>query len=557
MATERILFTENESDQQLVQGGAGAGKTQYLMDKLTEEIKAGTSPEKIAIVTHSKAAIGEFMRRAALDLPEAKICAKTFHGHAFHYLQMKRSDVAAPLDKNDLSGMRKSSPVRKLYEELGQELDMTFSALAITQQHEYITDYRMLQIHEHHGDWFLNLISYAQNRRISLKEAYYAHAKYPLFTLEEALRVCEKISRFLDDRNLVSFGAMLDTAITAVKTVPPPQYEVLIMDEMQDASILQWDFAKAFFGYKLKRAFIAYDKNQAIHEWAGATPGMLKALAGREHVLPRSYRLKSEVFDYCQKILNKRRSYSPDGFMFFEDGGMTRHYGELQQLKQLSPANGDWLLLVRNNYQLAEVVTYLKSKFLPYTCPKLGFSSGTRESSDCVTAISAWETLKAGSSITPEAAETLYSFLVSRRVVEYGFKSTNFQDIGCAVTMDFLTHKAGLIHTDGSWMSVMNVPSEDAIYMDRVIEKWGLDALIKNNIRVETIHASKGKEATNVVVFGHLSKNTWLTYSRDPDSEHMLFYVACSRAKENLYVVSDCGPMDYVFPRRDLFEYCR
>ena len=556
-SSDTILFTENPEDQHLIQGGAGAGKTAHLMEKLAEEIKAGVPPEKIAIVTHSKSAIGEFMKRAGLLLPEAKICAKTFHGHAFHYLQLKRADIAAPLDRMDMSVMRKSSPVRKLYEELGQELGMTFSALAVTQHNEFIVDYRMLQTHEHQGDWFLNLISYAQNRRISIEEAYWAHAKYPLFTLGETLRVCERINQFLNDRNLHSFGSMLDTAIAAVKVVPPPRYDVLIMDEMQDASILQWDFAQAYFGNQVKRAYLAYDRNQAIHEWAGACPSMLKLLAGQEHVLPRSYRLKGVVFDYCQQILNKRKSYTPDGFMFFADGGMTRHYGTLQQMKQLSPENGDWLILVRNNYQLAGVTAHLKSRFLPFTCPRLGFIGASRDSSNCVTAISAWETLKAGGSITAEAAETLYSLLITRRVVTYGFKTTNFQDVGCAITMNFLEHKAGLIKTDGSWQSVMNVPSEDATYIDRVIERWGLSALVKNNIRVETIHASKGKEATNVIVFGNLSRNTYLSYASEPDTEHMLFYVACSRAKENLYVVSECGPTDYVFPRRDMYEYCR
>ena len=56
-------------------------------------------------------------------------------------------------------------------------------------------------------------------------------------------------------------------------------------------------------------------------------------------------------------------------------------------------------------------------------------------------------------------------------------------------------------------------------------------------VRLSTIHAAKGGEATNVVLLTDLTENTMRSYEKNPDDENRLFYVGATRTKENLHII--------------------
>ena len=57
-------------------------------------------------------------------------------------------------------------------------------------------------------------------------------------------------------------------------------------------------------------------------------------------------------------------------------------------------------------------------------------------------------------------------------------------------------------------------------------------------VTLSTIHQQKGGEADNVIVSLDIGKMAYEEYRTNPISEHRLFYVAFSRAKENLYIIT-------------------
>lgn len=57
-------------------------------------------------------------------------------------------------------------------------------------------------------------------------------------------------------------------------------------------------------------------------------------------------------------------------------------------------------------------------------------------------------------------------------------------------------------------------------------------------VHIDTIHGVKGDEADIVVLFTDVSRLTWKELEENPESEHRVFYVGCTRAKETLYIVS-------------------
>jgi DNA helicase-2/ATP-dependent DNA helicase PcrA len=56
-------------------------------------------------------------------------------------------------------------------------------------------------------------------------------------------------------------------------------------------------------------------------------------------------------------------------------------------------------------------------------------------------------------------------------------------------------------------------------------------------IRISTIHGVKGAEAENVVVMTDMAQRTFVEMEKFEDDEHRVWYVAVTRARENLFIV--------------------
>ena len=56
-------------------------------------------------------------------------------------------------------------------------------------------------------------------------------------------------------------------------------------------------------------------------------------------------------------------------------------------------------------------------------------------------------------------------------------------------------------------------------------------------IRLSTIHAAKGTEATNVILLTDLSTRIYNSYKANPEDEARVFYVGLTRAKQNLFLI--------------------
>ena len=99
---------------------------------------------------------------------------------------------------------------------------------------------------------------------------------------------------------------------------------------------------------------------------------------------------------------------------------------------------------------------------------------------------------------------------------------------------------------DGEWHEVMDKITEFDIAYLRRLERIGEDIKGEPRIRVSTIHQAKGGECDNVVVLLDLGKLVYRAYVKNPDDEHRVFYVAFTRAKENLYIVEASTAAGYL-----------
>jgi superfamily I DNA/RNA helicase len=69
------------------------------------------------------------------------------------------------------------------------------------------------------------------------------------------------------------------------------------------------------------------------------------------------------------------------------------------------------------------------------------------------------------------------------------------------------------------------------------------------DVELSTIHATKGREADNVIILPDMTETTYKGMLKDMDNEHRVYYVAATRAKTNLYIHTPVTNRFYQLPQ--------
>jgi superfamily I DNA/RNA helicase len=104
----------------------------------------------------------------------------------------------------------------------------------------------------------------------------------------------------------------------------------------------------------------------------------------------------------------------------------------------------------------------------------------------------------------------------------------------------------GLRNTE-KWNLVFRLPEFTKEILLKAEEEGKLES--STDVEINTIHATKGREADNVVLLPDMTNITYKGMLRDEDNEHRVFYVGATRAKKNLYVHVPVTGRFYKMPR--------
>ena len=99
-----------------------------------------------------------------------------------------------------------------------------------------------------------------------------------------------------------------------------------------------------------------------------------------------------------------------------------------------------------------------------------------------------------------------------------------------------MKEKYGL-KTESEWDEALDEVGDEDIKKIKKLIKKGEDLNKNPRISISTIHGVKGNERENVVVITDLAGAAFIDYEKDPDDTHRLFYVACTRTENNLYII--------------------
>ena len=162
---------------------------------------------------------------------------------------------------------------------------------------------------------------------------------------------------------------------------------------------------------------------------------------------------------------------------------------------------------------------------------------------DLLEAYRIWERLNNGATVSGKEAEKVYEYLnYNKGHVKHGFSSGNsLVDIN-SVDIDRLKLDHGLLVT-GSWEQ-LHIPEESKIYIKGLLRD-GDDLTKDARIKLSTIHGVKGEECDNVVLFTDIENIIYESANKDPDTEHRIFFVGVTRAKETLYIMEPTSDYQY------------
>jgi len=488
----------------IIAGPPGTGKTHTLIHKhlQNELIERKTDSKKICYITFSNAAANEARDRIQKEYP-------TFE---FEWICTMHSMGTKRLGIDTKAQLLKDSNWNAFKNKYGHT-DLHFE----TVQHENgFNEYK---------NQYMKIIEYARSRKIDdLQDAAIELDLIDFISIPLLEQINQDIIDYKNDYNMFEFSDMI-SEFTRKKLCP--SLDAVFLDEAQDLNPLQWEM---FFYIEscCKRSYIAGDDDQAIYSFQGADPKTFINLQGVMDPQIISRRVPKAVHKVALSILeniDERRIKD------WEPRNAKGKVIDNLELEDIDFSKGEWMIITRTNEQMKKLVPVLQDTGYRFDC-----KFNDLLPSEVMKAINDWDRLNKGANISGEEAQNIYQFLKCETGdVKYGFSSGKTLADVDSIDIDELRSEHGLL-AKGDW-SVLKFKDYQVDYIRELVAS-GEDLNKPARIKLSTIHAVKGEEAENVILFTDLERIIYNAAQVNKDTEHRLFFVGVTRAKENLFIMN-------------------
>jgi len=500
-------------------GPPGTGKTFQLLRRIKYFLRKGISPHQIAYFSFTNKAVDETIERISNSLPGYKPDDFPYFATIHSFARSQFSNIPV-LDPND---------------------DMM----------QFHSDYGTVKIGFLQGfedqkifnNWSLRIYDRARNMKQD-PVALYKQQQKKNVRLPQFISIIAAYERFksfevapgIRQNDRLDFTDMLEKFVNEGHV---PKFKVLMIDEAQDLTPLQWDVV-----IKLAReaevVYLAGDDDQAIYEWNGAEVDYFIHFPGKKKVLRKSYRIPSDIHDYSQYIASYIHGRKHKEFIPQKNVGSINTYNRLKDIP--FSEHGSWIMLGRTN----EIVDELRMQ-----AREMGIffqDSKGRKSFDLNKwrAIQTWNRLMNNESIDREEVQIIYTYINEIGFGWRNIESKRWYNIHSSqeLNYDFLNVWCGLGSLRKPWTEVFNrnFPEKEKFYFEKLIDS-GIDIVKNSEMIIDTIHSIKGGEADNVVIY---EKSNWIASIQnkvglDRSSEYRVWYVGVTRAKKELHIIVKSG----------------
>lgn len=471
-------------------GPPGTGKTRRLLKLIGEFIQ--THPGRVLFCSHTKAAAQEALSRWPQE-NAGRIDIQTLHSVCFRALKMSRAQT---VDDEKL----------KVF---GQEFGMDMTEEGI-------------------GKEFLDVYGLSRARCITPDEGYEQSIRPGTASHFDAFH--KSYCSWKEEYGYMDFDDMLEVGAKRLKKAMV-DYALVAIDEAQDLTPLHW-----LVIYKMVELLpgvqfiVAGDDDQTLYTFSGADPAGMPDFGNRtkadSQVLSQSYRITKQVYDLAQAIISRVRARVPKAYAPRTGLDGRPAMGKLEVWPNMDylqiDRQRDSLLMYNDRFVRSEVEPILQENGYAYKALN-GYPSPLDSR--------AGRALRA---LHNNSDEDILNNDELRSILRSGLNSRGVQ------TWDHISDGTALRYLRrGDW-SLLTAKPHHLDYLRSV------DYTQPQNLRISTIHGSKGLQADDVHVILSLSTRAWQEAAIEPDQVHRLMYVAATRAKENLYLYD--GENGYELP---------
>lgn len=479
--------------------GPGSGKTKSLVERYLSMLVKGINQRDILNLTFTNAAATEMVKR--VGLLNAEQVFRTFHSFALGLMKNERRYVPFKMTDTII-------PVR------GEDYQLLFD---LVKAYPAISSFRTLQ--GKLSEWKRSNIEPEQAIRDSIGKEYYFAMAYNDYEIR-----CR-------EQGWLDFDSLMRETVKLLETRPDVRQrnkkKYISVDECQDTDIIQFRLLQLLFDGNI---LVVGDENQLIYEWRSAQPGNLsnfeKLFPGaRTLYLGHNYRSTGRLVKFFKEIIpvdNGLASHmstdNPDGVdpVFIKYPDTDTEIREVLTKASSDPENS--AIIARTNRQLFEVQRIAASKGIKYK------NLGKKDF---------WEQneVKALLSLAKDTSQFQNAASALRNIIQDHGLYNRYRNTGDLMNSDPIENLNNVVKVAGV-KSEMNL-AQFLNYIRRLT--YGRKSRKEKDLMLATVHQAKGREWKNVFVIG-AEQGKMPHDNGEVDEEKRIFFVACSRAAENLQI---------------------
>lgn len=389
--------------------------------------------------------------------------------------------------------------------------------------------------------------------------------------------------KFMND--YVDFTDMIE--MTLKNRMCPQGVDIGIFDEAQDFTPMQLALIRQWSEDSLDYILVAGDDDQAIFTFAGADPHVFinpLVTEDRKTILDRSYRCPKVILNKAQDWIKRIHVRQPKTVSprLAEDGSEVE--GEINRVP-LNFKSGDqiayWtakrldqypeetiMILAACSYMLKDTIDSLKELGIPFgnkyrrrqgnwnpLHPGKGVSAAMRLLSYLkpqgliIDGLKMWDNTQLHQWVDACEAKGLLKTGGKKKIKDFSSENDYSKDDYNSLIYSCFEHEEieKAVYLLPSWLKEKILPKKMKAfeYPFKILDKYGVSALsAEPRVIISTIHAVKGAEADNVLVFPDISMNASRAAHNKPEDRDAIirqFYVGMTRARQRLYIGEPCG----------------
>lgn len=599
----QLKAVESIDGPHLIIAGAGSGKTRVLVYRVAYLVQKGINPEEILLLTFTRKAAEEMLKRASRLLDERcqKVSGGTFHSFANSILRKYAQLVGVTNNFTILDQSDAEDTVNLIRTQLG---------------------YHKLKERFPRKRALLELISKSVNKSEDIEKVLYE--EYPQFLewANEVKKIRDEYAKYKLSKSLLDYDDLLVYLKNLLYTHNEirhsfsRKYKYIMVDEYQDTNKLQAQIIY-LLASEHKNIMVVGDDSQSIYSFRGANFKNImdfpKIFSDAKIImLEENYRsvqpilsLTNEVISNAEEkfektLFTKKKGSKLPIFVDAEDENSQSRYvaDKILELREEGVELSDIAVLFRSGWHSNDLEIELASRNIPFI--KYGgqkfveaahikdIISYLRITYNIFDAVSWHRALLLMRGIGPKTAERIISkvslgkkdFDLDQKLIDKSpdlaallelLQSGLNSDSPAEMIRVFLKYYEPLLKDkyDDFNKRLNDLDSLERIAsrynsLEKFLADMALDPPERNivergikdkddsTLTLSTIHSAKGLEWNTVfliyVAEGHLPSYLSLENKEQIEEERRLFYVAMTRAKENLFLLKphvDRSPRSY------------